>query len=100
MIKRRTQGIDGTLLAPRLVARGEETASRSRPLGGKSHAVGEGQELAPLLSLRARSKRLPLTCRWFLSAPAARATSSPPRRGGGEEALAVTSGFNLEIIHG
>ncbi len=67
---------DATLLSPRsLHARGEETASRSA-FQRKSHAVGEGQPLAPALSPRARSKYPPLT-----------PTLSPSQRGEGERGL-------------
>ena len=59
---------------------GEETASRSA-FQRKSNAVGEGQQRARTVSLQVRSKRLPLTCRCFLAAVAARATSSPPKMG-------------------
>ena len=45
---------------------GEETASRSA-FQRKSHAVGEGQPFVPALLPPVQSKRLPLTCRFFLA---------------------------------
>ncbi len=55
---------------------GEETGPRSA-FQRKSCPVGEGQQRARTFSPPRRSKRLPLTCRCFLSADALRATSSP-----------------------
>ena len=55
----------GSFLSP-AAGGGLETASRSA-FQRKSHAVGEGQQLARRLSPPERSKRLPLICRLFLA---------------------------------